>query len=894
MIYLQEVHFDRGEVLMRRRYQSSITVFLCLMFLVFLLIITALFDFSRIIISRTQVQRSMNSTLLSVLANYSERLKSEYGLLYIDMDDLAIKNDVFNLLDSNLTRVIDYDDVLNLYNYRINRNTMSVNDNNPLALREAELLTTQILEYSKYLVPLDLAINNYSGQLNFRHLFRDVGEFQELADGFFYSLNVVEFLDKQIVMDRSVNAMLYHYFEFMNNIDGDVFRTVRPNPEASYINRPLRDAVYSESWVSATVLEEYLYDSFYASVDPVDIIATLDLYIQRLRDIRYLIVENHDHFDELFHNSNLISDAQDSIDNFEIYLDDYWRANSENSGLEERGITTVVQYKINYYNYAMNSISAIPGPEYDSLRSQLDDNYDVITQLLDQLELVRNAITDGNEPLALTLANGYDLIFEDYIEIVVSTSLRNPIRDLYTQNFPGLRDFANRQADQEIIPSRLQELVDDETMHRFFGENMLHFFDNNPSNPPRSIYNPLSKDSFDDVFLDFRYDPGKNWVNDWADAMVAPNANDWITDLIDICRDHNTPAAELAIEIFNIANFAYNIMHATNDYINDPIRSADRATDDSLEQFLINYYAMKTFRSFFTSSTEDLARLISPTYIPIMNENRRRNNLEGIELHDMPHRALRYELEYIIFGAEDFNNSNPAGENESAKYVGLLLYGNRVAKNYAFMRTSSTSREAVNMIASEISSSVPGLDNRFTEVLEAVTLFWAACESAVEITALKLGGEIFLNKPYLDFTVFLAFGRFAEQGFVYTKNSIVREVLSSTLTQPLHGTETIPFLPGVPAYRRAVMFNYDAHLMMLLTRVPNSEKISRIQEVINHNMSATPTNLDYLYNTHAGVDVRVDVTLGMTFLNWDMFRASGIGAAFDGGFTHEVTWFQMY
>jgi len=903
MIYLRGERFSKGGVLMRRRYQSSITVFLCMMFLIFLLIIAALFDLSRIIISTSQVQRSLNTTMLSVLANYSDRLKSEYGLLYIDMDDSDIEEEIARVLDFNLSRVIFYDNVLNLYRHRINRDSMEVNENNPLALREQGPLITQILEYSKYLAPLDLAINSHYGQLSYRHLFRNVEQFQELADGFFYSLNVVEFFDEQNEMDRTVNDMLYHHFEFMNNIDGDVFRAHRPDPDAYYVNRPLRDAYYTDSWVSATVLQTYLQNAFDAGTDPADIEDTLELYRQRLVDIQGLIVENQEHFNKLF-NENLITEAEQSVADFKVFME-YWSDstdNPENSSLVDHDFTLVAQSKIGYYELVINSMQASVS-EAQSKLNQLNENNNIIGELIDYLVNISDAVSNGDELLALSLASNYDQKFvSDYVEIVVNTSFRNPIKDLYT-HMPNLPNFTNYSLDREVILGRIEELVVDEVMHQFFGVTLLGYFDNNviEDPPPRNIYNPLSRDSFDDVFLDFRYDPGKDWVNDWK---VAPN--DWISHLIDICIDQGTPAAAIAKEVFAIADFAYAIMHATNDHIH----SMDVSGDDLMDQFFINYYAMKTFRSFFTSSTDHFASVISPDFHPPMNPNRHKRNLERRSLHDMPHRDLRYELEYIIFGAEDFYNSNPAGENDSAKYVGLLLYGDRVAKNYAFMRTNPHARYAVNRIASAISSSVPGLENRFTEVLEAVALFWAACESAIDMSILRVGGSVYIYKPYQR--SIRAFHLFLHPqppppgtppiGFMANG---LKEIMDRPVRLTLTNHQGTPGFPGSlarpfdhnftgPIYMTGATFNYDAHLMMLLSRVPNDVKISRIQEVINHNMSEGSPNLDYLDNTHAGIDVKVNVTLGMTFLNWDLFRAHGIRPAFDGGFTHEITWFQMY
>jgi len=888
-----------------------------MMFLIFLLIITALFDFSRIIISRAQVERTLNTTMLSVLANYSERLKSDYGLLYIDMDDLEIEYEIFRQLNRNLTRVISYDDVLNLYSYSINRNTMSVNENNPLALREMGPLTTQILEYSKYLVPLDLAINNYYGHINYRHLFRDVEQFQGLADGFFYTLNVVEFLEEKIEMDRTLNQLLRHHFEFMNNIDGGIFRTFRLDPNASYINRPLNDADYTESWISGGVLRDYMYKAFEDGRDPYNIAATLDLYVQRIDELIALIGDaeggNKYHFDAIFGtDSNLLIDVQQSIVDFENFMNT-WKANPENSSLVTAGFTNVAQSKIDYYNHVIDSVvDTFVNSEYESLNNQLAEHKGVLEQLRIHLTAVRAYVFMGGQNEALSRAQLYDQLFGTaYVGITVNSTYRNPQVDLYTYmlDFPYFTD-PDISADRETILEIIEELIDDKVMDNFFGFDLLGYFDQKSINEtPNSIYNPLSRDSFNDVFLDLSFDSGANWVNDWKYAITAPN--DWITNLIGICINNGSPEAAKAQEVFAIANFAYTIMHGTRNHIH----SMSLSDDDPLDQFFINYYAMKTFRSFFTSSTDNFASMLSPDHYLPLHESRHKRNLERRNLHtDLPHRELRYELEYIIFGAEDFYNSNPAGENESAKYVGLLLYGDRVAKNYAFMRTNPYARHAVNMIASAISSSVPELENRFTEVVEAVALFWAACESAFDMTILKLGGSIYINKPYQDnnHAFHLRLYRFMEEYLEELDNYHLFDQSISSLLEDnirwtfINHTSTETALPaldihpfnasyyGTSIYRAKAVLNYDAHLMMLLSRVPNHEKISRIQEVINHNMSATRTDLDYLYNTHAGIDVQLDVTLGMTFLNWDMFRAQGIGAAFDGGFTHEVTWFQMY
>jgi len=215
------------------------------------------------------------------------------------------------------------------------------------------------------------------------------------------------------------------------------------------------------------------------------------------------------------------------------------------------------------------------------------------------------------------------------------------------------------------------------------------------------------------------------------------------------------------------------------------------------------------------------------------------------------------------------------------------------------MYTNDEAIKTVNTVANVLCAQIPGLNHRYTEVQQATALYWAAAEAATEMEILKSGGSAYAFKAagngsgedyfYMDLL------SSANGGPTFINNGM-KTIMDTAVTQP-----AVTVTPSPPAANPAIAeqfkdskLNYDEHLMMLLSTVPNDTKLRRIQDIINFNQSAGADNPCYLDNTYAAVEVQAKVKIGMMFLNWQMFQNTNINREYGGGYTYDVNWFQMY
>jgi hypothetical protein len=224
------------------------------------------------------------------------------------------------------------------------------------------------------------------------------------------------------------------------------------------------------------------------------------------------------------------------------------------------------------------------------------------------------------------------------------------------------------------------------------------------------------------------------------------------------------------------------------------------------------------------------------------------------------------------------------------------------------MHTNAEAKKTVYFVAKMICEEVPQLQPRFTEVKEAAAMFLAASEAAAEFKALKAGGAALILK---------APGKAPADEFFYLNkftNSVPSDGLAEVMGNAAASARREASEPAKPARvhltpapspaaapdapvterLKTSKFNYDAHLMMMLSTVPNSVKLRRIQDIISVSQTGDPYDGGYLSNTCAAVEVQAKVRIGMMFLNWQRFGGAGIGQPFYGGYTYVVKWFQKY
>ncbi|MDR2648896.1 MAG: DUF5702 domain-containing protein, partial [Clostridiales bacterium] len=723
----------------------------------------------------------MNSAALSALAGYSERLKSQYGLLYIDREPAKIKEDIRELILTNLNPPEDVDG-LRLFKYIIDKDdpeALVINKSGPLPLSDTHILKTQILEYTKYLAPLDISLENYYGRLVSGE---NSDQFNELTENFKKSFNIVDFIEKQVDLDMAVNQLFKKCMDVYEGVYGGIYY----NEDIPYVNRIKEPGWVFPSNAGGSGLQNILPDA-----------SELSLYSERLEDTSEIIDSCKQRISEI--TQTLIADLRNNkLEVFENYLD-----YADNNDSFYDGVVQEARDKLNFYKDMLGIIEADLS-DYADLSNLLSRDKTRIDNLFNTI----NDIINGNTGLA----QRYDDIILEYEEadpdLIYSVNPNNSYGG-YISEFDAASSDALLEINRDISYTKVKRLVTEEVMSDFFNYDIIQ----SAGAPGLTI----SSRADDNIFSGF--------TGLWEGISFSPPFTDSVGGLIaaidalsvtDTADPHynrfiidHASAAEIVrcfSEILRIADFADTIMVLTKDWID----SGNVSSDLPLEQFLINYYSMKTFKSFTAT--------LDPT--------KQKRNLEGELLSGLTdHRDLTYELEYLLMGAPD--------ENASSKYAGLTLYGTRMAECLSYMHTNTDAKKAVYFVTKMICEELPQLRPYFTEIKEAVAIFLAASEAAVEYKALKSGGSALILKASGEASAddFFYLNKFTSGGLSDGLTEIMENAVNDTRIKALAPAEP------VDVHLRTSEFNYDAHLMMLLFAESNETKIQRIQDIIRFNQS---------------------------------------------------------
>ena len=140
--------------------KGQITVFLSIILLAIITLTGVLVDGSRMITAKTQASRAVDSAIKSALANYSSKLKNQYGIFALSVNDEDKLNEIIkgyigkNLMTKDEAGAYSAKDskYINLYDYRIEDISVTPIFN----LTENETVKNQILEYMKYRAPEEI------------------------------------------------------------------------------------------------------------------------------------------------------------------------------------------------------------------------------------------------------------------------------------------------------------------------------------------------------------------------------------------------------------------------------------------------------------------------------------------------------------------------------------------------------------------------------------------------------------------------------------------------------------------------------------------------------------------------------------------------------------------
>ncbi len=133
------------------RLKGSITIFLCIVLSAVILLSGALSDAARLRFAQAQLVRSNKLALISVLANYNNLLKDEYGLFGMSLG----QENAYDIYEEYIIK--------NLYSGNVNDGAIFDYSIDELSIEEAatleniDIMAEQLTQYMKYRAPYELA-----------------------------------------------------------------------------------------------------------------------------------------------------------------------------------------------------------------------------------------------------------------------------------------------------------------------------------------------------------------------------------------------------------------------------------------------------------------------------------------------------------------------------------------------------------------------------------------------------------------------------------------------------------------------------------------------------------------------------------------------------------------
>ncbi|EPR08278.1 DUF5702 domain-containing protein [Ruminiclostridium papyrosolvens] len=130
--------------------KGAITVFLSIVLSAVFLVMGTFTDGARLRLAHSHVQRANKSALSSVLGNYNNELKDEYGLFGVYLDEDSIQETFEEYFRKNLGIV---GEGKSMFDFCID----DIKLDNPYSLENKDVFDKQIMEFMKYRAPYELA-----------------------------------------------------------------------------------------------------------------------------------------------------------------------------------------------------------------------------------------------------------------------------------------------------------------------------------------------------------------------------------------------------------------------------------------------------------------------------------------------------------------------------------------------------------------------------------------------------------------------------------------------------------------------------------------------------------------------------------------------------------------
>ncbi len=137
-------------MVVNHKTKGAITVFLSIVLSAVFLVIGTFTDGARLRLAHSHVQRANKSALSSVLANYNNELKDEYGLFGVYLDEDSTQETFEDYFRKNLGIV---GEGKSMYDFCID----DIKLDYPYSLENKDVFEKQIMEFMKYRAPYELA-----------------------------------------------------------------------------------------------------------------------------------------------------------------------------------------------------------------------------------------------------------------------------------------------------------------------------------------------------------------------------------------------------------------------------------------------------------------------------------------------------------------------------------------------------------------------------------------------------------------------------------------------------------------------------------------------------------------------------------------------------------------
>lgn len=477
----------------RRNEHGAITVFLSMVLIVIIAFMGMLVDISRMRVAEAQAKRASQLAMDSIMTSYSKRLREDYGLYGYAGGESGVNETFLEYFNANLQPAaeeeqgefveliktitggdeVKYGDMLNL------TASESASASGDYPLTEPDALYQQVIEFSKFRVPLTLALTNKLGKVTqmqetLQNVNNDTAAYDRIND---LGEPVDEYMKDQkslmeAVQDLSAAVQTLAVWEshWKNFIDG---KATEKLVSASY-----RDTVtYSEfqprydsdnfisgaKWASGSTQ----YPSGSVSAVPYTADSTIKAFMSKRDDIhKDLVALSMDWFERAYENEDdylwdlyekyvdeelseeAVAELEERID---FHDDTVWGwmedARAQASANTEAAANQILELLMDEFEEALDSLTNAYFMEY---KSALDDVYEEIANVRKCITELSHQRTNVNKTI--------DGIDQSINTMKADGKISDEVRDNWEADKPGDENDGEKVQTQKYLEEDEKEI----------------------------------------------------------------------------------------------------------------------------------------------------------------------------------------------------------------------------------------------------------------------------------------------------------------------------------------------------------------------------------------------------------------------------------------------------